>query len=369
MRGPMSHLHAEFAVGALESKQGQRQQARKHLRLGSKHLQLLDSEGKVRQGLPVRLFCRTVGEWLDGCIAEPARKGMLTIEFCIEWESCEEEERDPENISPSIQHTVDPCRALVESNGYKVARLIGQGGFGKIFLCAHCRSFSKELSVCKVQETCAESDFEVTCLEMLSPHPHIVFMRSVFKTEKLTGIVMDYCAKGSLDDRLENERSRMCSYFEQAMKGICFVHSRDIIHVDLKPANLLITDKHEIKVADFGLARHVRPLSYAMDGTVAYMAPEQYEGRGTSWPADIWAMGCVLAELVFQRRIFTKKHASRTIKELWVRRGRLHAGEGRLLQDMLRKAFQDRPSAVEVLKRFALTSHKSPPEKLIKIEL
>jgi cyclin-dependent kinase 2 len=92
------------------------------------------------------------------------------------------------------------------------------------------------------------------------------------------------------------------SYLYQLLKGICFCHQHRVLHRDLKPQNLLIDRKGNLKIGDFGLARAVgipiRTYTHEVV-TLWYRAPEiLLGGRQYSTPVDVWSIGCIFAEMV-----------------------------------------------------------------------
>jgi serine/threonine protein kinase len=98
------------------------------------------------------------------------------------------------------------------------------------------------------------------------------------------------------------------SYCYQIIKGIAFCHSHRVLHRDLKPQNLLIDRKGAIKLADFGLARAfnlpVRTYTHEVV-TLWYRSPEILLGsKHYSTPVDIWAIGCIFAEMFLQTALF-----------------------------------------------------------------
>lgn len=90
-------------------------------------------------------------------------------------------------------------------------------------------------------------------------------------------------------------------YTAQLIAGIDFIHQAGILHRDLKPDNVMVTYREQVKIADFGLAKKLRPmeLCYERCGTYGYMAPEIYGHRGYSYPADWYALGV----MIFQMRV------------------------------------------------------------------
>ena len=112
------------------------------------------------------------------------------------------------------------------------------------------------------------------------------------------------------------------SLIYQLLNGVLYLHSCHILHRDLKPANILITSKGVVKVGDLGLARLVyEPLQPLIAGdkvvvTIWYRAPELLLGaKHYTRAIDIWAVGCVLAELASLRPIFKGEEAKMDSKK------------------------------------------------------
>ena len=95
------------------------------------------------------------------------------------------------------------------------------------------------------------------------------------------------------------------SLFRQMAHAISLLHSRGIVHNDLKPSNFLFTDGCRLKLIDFGVSRQLevdKTSQVELDklcGTLDYMSPERLSDRRTSPAGDVWALGCILHELAF----------------------------------------------------------------------
>eukprot|EP01113_Clastostelium_recurvatum_P011680 TRINITY_DN1597_c0_g1_i1.p1 TRINITY_DN1597_c0_g1~~TRINITY_DN1597_c0_g1_i1.p1 ORF type:complete len:688 (-),score=192.59 TRINITY_DN1597_c0_g1_i1:164-2140(-) len=138
--------------------------------------------------------------------------------------------------------------------------------------------------------------------------PHVVYFYGAVLEPKLC-MVMEYCSKGSLfhvinDPNITMGWDRFFQFAIQTVEGINVLHSWDpqIVHRDLKSLNLLVNDRWEVKVCDFGLSRFNTASNLEslvkMRGTFAYCAPEVYFGEQFSTKSDIYSIGMILWELL-----------------------------------------------------------------------
>ncbi|RKO85233.1 kinase-like domain-containing protein [Blyttiomyces helicus] len=152
---------------------------------------------------------------------------------------------------------------------------------------------------------------EISLLKELK-HPNIVRLYDVIHTEKKLTLVFEYLdsdLKKFLDTYggdIDVQTLKHLMY--QLLKGIAFCHENRVLHRDLKPQNLLINKKLELKLADFGLARAfgipVRSYSHEVV-TLWYRAPDVLMGsRQYSTSIDLWSAGCIMAEMASGRPLF-----------------------------------------------------------------
>jgi serine/threonine-protein kinase len=158
-------------------------------------------------------------------------------------------------------------------------------------------------------------DREAQALALLD-HPHIVRIYDTGRHGGQAYFTMGFMTGGSLDRRLDRFRDprAAAALVEKVARAMHYVHERGILHRDLKPGNILLDERGEPRVTDFGLAKFrdselelTRP--GAVLGTLPYMAPEQASGQlDRIGPAtDIWALGVILYELLTGRRPFEGK--------------------------------------------------------------
>jgi len=139
-----------------------------------------------------------------------------------------------------------------------------------------------------------------------SNHPNIVKCYDIINDLDVTYIVMEYCDGGDLSGLLIGKKFKdtyIRYYFGQILNGIKFLRQNKIIHRDMKPKNILLSsDKKEIKLCDFGFAKHIDSSIKRVTticGSPLYMAPELYKNESYTESVDVWSLGLILFEMVF----------------------------------------------------------------------
>uniref|UniRef100_A0AAQ4R7P0 cyclin-dependent kinase n=1 Tax=Gasterosteus aculeatus aculeatus TaxID=481459 RepID=A0AAQ4R7P0_GASAC len=152
---------------------------------------------------------------------------------------------------------------------------------------------------------------EVSLLKNLK-HANIVTLHDIIHTDRCLTLVFEYL-DSDLKQYLDNCGNLMSMhnvkiFMFQLLRGLSYCHKRKILHRDLKPQNLLINDKGELKLADFGLARakSVPTKTYSNEVvTLWYRPPDVLLGSTEySTPIDMWGMGCILYEMATGRPMF-----------------------------------------------------------------
>ena len=195
-------------------------------------------------------------------------------------------------------------------------------------------------------------------------HDSICAIYEVDHTEDgTTFIVMPYYEGATLDHKIDQgpiDETVAISFAKQICKGLSAAHDKGLIHRDIKPGNLLVTeDNDRIKILDFGLAK----MSGAADithtsstvGTMAYMSPEQVADADIDGRSDLWSVGIVLYEMLVGEKPFTGQYDAAIIygivnQEIDLDNDRISPGVRTILEKLLQKNPDDRfSSADEVL--------------------
>ncbi|WP_436493329.1 serine/threonine-protein kinase [Actinokineospora sp. HUAS TT18] len=195
---------------------------------------------------------------------------------------------------------------------YSVGNKIGSGGMGVVYEGVH-RSLGRHVAIKQLPadligdpDVNARFDREARVLAKLD-HPHIVPVYDYVQTGRDNLLVMEKLDGGTVYSRfhgagLTGEQS--CAITLATLGGLHAAHTAGVLHLDVKPKNLLFTSAGVIKVADFGIAQVVSEgatmVTHAGEvlGTPAYIAPEQAMGNALSPAADVYAAGTVLYELL-----------------------------------------------------------------------
>ena len=203
---------------------------------------------------------------------------------------------------------------------YHVIRELGHGGMARVFLGEDLRS--REHVAVKVLRPEVASALgparfhrEVEILRLMA-HPNIVPILDAGIAGELLYLVMPFVAGETLRVRLEREGplalSDVLTIARDIAAALDYAHAEGIIHRDIKPANILLTERGAL-VCDFGLARAIdravlEPISSSgfVLGTPSYMSPEQATGeRRLDARSDIYALGCVVYEMLTGEQPFT----------------------------------------------------------------
>jgi serine/threonine protein kinase len=211
---------------------------------------------------------------------------------------------------------------------YRIVEKLGAGGMGVVYKArdTHLDRFValKILPAEKVADPDRRRRFvqEAKAASALN-HPHIVTIHDIDEADGVHFIAMEYVDGKTLDQHIPRHGMRLNEALKVAVQmadALAAAHEAGIVHRDLKPGNLMVTEKGQVKVLDFGLAKPTEKLPTGAEdatltakpdteegkilGTVAYMSPEQAEGKKVDARSDIFSFGSVLYEMVSGKRAF-----------------------------------------------------------------
>jgi eukaryotic-like serine/threonine-protein kinase len=209
---------------------------------------------------------------------------------------------------------------------YSVVEKIGVGGMGVVYK-AEDTALHRVVALKFLHEqagadskACEHLRREARTASSLN-HPNICTIYEVGEQSGEAFIAMEYVEGKSLSKIIRPEGlpvETVIRYGLQIASALEHAHNHGVIHRDLKPLNVIVTPQGDAKILDFGLARQGDPAEFdkktletvssaattGLSGTFPYMAPEQFEGSGTSPRTDIWSLGVVLYEMAAGSRPF-----------------------------------------------------------------
>ncbi|OGD27249.1 MAG: hypothetical protein A2Y56_03045 [Candidatus Aminicenantes bacterium RBG_13_63_10] len=219
---------------------------------------------------------------------------------------------------------------------YEVVGSLGAGGMGEVYR-ARDERLQRDVAVKVLPEAVAGDpdrlarfEREAKALARLS-HPAILSIFDFGKEGRTTYAVTELLEGETLRERLGRERltwRRAAEIAADIAEGLASAHGAGIVHRDLKPENVFLTCDGRVKILDFGLARLETGLSPegatmsleqadtvpgAVLGTVGYMSPEQVRGEPADARSDIFALGCLLYEMLTGRRAFQRDTGAETM--------------------------------------------------------
>ena len=202
------------------------------------------------------------------------------------------------------------------SLNYKVLQQLGEGSFGKAFLCEK----DSDGSLCVIKQILIEGMNEKEKADVLNEsnilakldHPNIIKFYDVFESKKpkhMINIVTEYADGGDLSEKIKERKnkngnfteSEILDYFTQICLAIRHIHEKKIIHRDLKSGNIFLMKNGFVKLGDFGIAKNFqRTIDKAktMVGTPYYLSPEMIESKPYDSKSDIWSLGVLLYEMM-----------------------------------------------------------------------
>ncbi|GAA5904293.1 CDC5/polo family serine/threonine-protein kinase [Sporobolomyces salmoneus] len=209
-------------------------------------------------------------------------------------------------------------------------QLLGEGGFARVYLCTEPDGVTtKALKVIDKQQlkstkTKAKLFAEIKIHQSMD-HPNIIAFEHCFEDEGNVYMQLELCGQGSLLDLLRRRRRYSepeARYYLTQLVGACdYMHGNSVIHRDLKLGNLMLDDRMDLRVGDFGLAALVKfpgERKKTICGTPNYIAPEiLFDTKGGhSFEVDIWSIGVILYTLLIGKPPFQTKDVKNIYRKI-----------------------------------------------------
>jgi hypothetical protein len=251
---------------------------------------------------------------------------------------------------------------------YRIERQLGQGGMGVVFLATdHVLEKEVALKLVQLEDGGIESLRNEVRLAQRVTHPNVCRIYDLDRIDGLWTIKMEYVPGETLERRIAHppplaieEAVRIA---REVGEGLAAAHARRVVHRDLKPANVMLEQgTGRAVLMDFGIARSMllRPRDAGIEplvGTPAYMAPEQFEGRDVDARADLYALGCMLHEMLVGRVPFgsddfdacRRMHLELPVPDLRAARPEVPAWLAHLVRQLLEKDPARRPQSARAV--------------------
>ena len=218
---------------------------------------------------------------------------------------------------------------------YEIAGWLGAGGMGDVYRARDPR-LGREVAIKVIPEALATDASRVHRFEQEARaagqlnHPNILAVYDVGIHAGTPYIVSELLEGETLRSRLQGgalPSRKAVDYARQIAEGLAAAHDKNIIHRDVKPDNLFLTNDGRIKILDFGIAKLTRPSDEMVRhpalpaeteagmvvGTAGYMSPEQVRGEAVDARSDIFSVGAILYEMLTRHQPFTRETAAETM--------------------------------------------------------
>ncbi len=292
---------------------------------------------------------------------------------------------NPDCLNQNPSGTTNFCQKcgnkLLLGERYRAKKIIGQGGFGRTFLavdeykpakppCVIKQFYPQFQGTSSIQKAAELFEMEAVRLEQLGKHPQIPDLLAYLSQDGRQYLVQEFMDGENLAQALNKgcfSEAQIRDWLNNLLPVFEFIHSRQVIHRDIKPDNIILMSNGQLVIVDFGAAKYATQTALAVTvtriGTAGYTAPEQANGKPIH-ASDIYSLGVTCLCLLTQVEpidLFDDSEFE------WVWREHLKTSVsselGQILDKMIQPAIKKRyQSATEVLQALAFQSPQPSPQ-------
>jgi eukaryotic-like serine/threonine-protein kinase len=238
-------------------------------------------------------------------------------------------------------HSADFFHSMIPESiaHYRIIKKLGAGGMGEVYLALDTKLDRKVAIKVIRADSLADEHLKKRLLREAQAaakldHPNICAIYDVNEAGSFTFIVMQYIEGETLAENMDREPlnlSTALAIAEQAAEGLAEAHAHGIVHRDIKPQNMMLTQRGQLKILDFGLAKQMHssdsvdneaPTAQLLStpghviGTMPYMSPEQVQGEPLAPSSDMFSLGITFYEMLAGKHPFRDKSAAVTMSRI-----------------------------------------------------
>lgn len=222
---------------------------------------------------------------------------------------------------------------------YRIIKKLGAGGMGEVYLAQDTKLDRKvAIKVLPTDSVANETAKKRLIREAQAAakldHPNICAIHDVNEADSVTFIVMQYIEGETLADKLKKKKLKLSTALDiarQTAEALAEAHAHGIVHRDIKPQNIMITPRDQVKILDFGLSKQLQAKDGVdneaptisllstpghMMGTMAYMSPEQVRGESVDASSDIFSLGITFYEMMSGKHPFKAQSNAVTMSQI-----------------------------------------------------
>ena len=295
-----------------------------------------------------------------------------------------EEDIPPEfKDGQEIIQDIEKYNEKIETVKFILKDIIGKGGFSECYKC-YCPK-DKAIYAAKkiiIKNNLSNGEFEKR-REMISneikiydfiEHKNIVDLKYHFVYEENQYLIFEMCQNKDLSNLIKNrdklKEIEVQYYIKNLIDALIHLHERNIIHRDFKLGNIFLTDKMELKLGDFSLAKKLSSRNDILTevvGTRLYMAPELIEKPRYSFEVDIWAIGIIMYYLIIGKRPFKDPEEIKKKNCEFPENAIISKAAKNLIEQILVKDPKQRPNLYQILRHDFFSLGRAIPRLIPKV--